>query len=589
LCDDEFAQTKPNNEEPSMPSIAELPAIVISALNENREAEAALWAWLSEQYYATLVAQNRDHLLVFVKACVDFAPLERACEAFHVYGGQRGQAPTYSNGQLCRALLVKGLYGWSYRRLESELRSHNLVRWFVGCGLCEPTLDHVTLWRFGTWVQQHAPRVFFDETLRQLYSAQPSEREQAQAGDTFALLSRAKEQSRTEMLRDASRRLLNYLAAVTPSATIVVRAELNEAALFGTATECPEHYLEKAERDALEVRTATAAHECLRLVSQQRQALGAGSHTQRLEYQALLRWEGVLAKILRDEFTITRDEQGRARTVSHPSHKQKGAYRHGSMVDLDATFRCHGDKCQLGYNAHVAVTQNFITEIYAMPGAAPDSVGVAGLIAHQQEHQHFVPPKLIYDRAAGMPKIFAEVAQASDGQTQLVAKLIDYGKNRTRFGPADFTLNAVGQLSCPNGQIAAKSYPSASGDGINYRFLPEQCHGCPLLDHCRGDPVRPDKYRQVFISHYTYFQRAAIAYTTTDAFRADMKLRPAVERIIAALVRYNGARRATAYGLAAADFQLKMAAVAYNLKRWHTLTKAKEQAQRSKPPPHDDA
>jgi IS5 family transposase len=572
-----------------MPSITELPAIVISALNENKETEAALWAWVSAQHYATLVAQNRDHLLVFVKEQVDFAPLEAACWAFHVYRGRQGQPPTYANGQLCRALLVKVLYHWSYRRLETELRSNHLVRWFVGCGLNEQTLDHVTLWRFGTWVQAHAPRAFFDETLRQIYAAQPAEREQAQVGDTFALVSRAKEQSRTEMLRDASRRLLDYLAAVTPDGAAAVQAAVDQAALFGSANECREHYLEKADRDALEVRTATAAHACLRLASQARQALGVGPHTQHIEYQALLRWEGVLGKVLGDEFTITTDEQGCAQTVSHPSQKQKGRYRHGSMVDPDATFRSHGEHTHLGYNANIAVTQNFITEIYAMPGASPDSVGVAGLIAHQQEYQDFVPPKLIYDRAAGMPKIFAEVAQASDGQTQLVAKLIDYGKSRTRFGPADFTLNAVGQLSCPNGQIAAKSYNSASGDGINYRFLPEQCHGCPLLDLCRGDQVRPDKYRQVFISDYTYFQRAAIAYTKTDAFLGDMKLRPTVERIIAALVRYNGARHAAAFGMAAADFQLKMAAVAYNLKRWHTLTKAKEKAQRYKPPPADDA
>ena len=62
-----------------------------------------------------------------------------------------------------------------------------------------------------------------------------------------------------------------------------------------------------------------------------------------------------------------------------------------------------------------------------------------------------------------------------------------------------------------------------------------------------------------------------------------MKLRPHVERIIAILTRYNGARRA-AYGLDNADFQRKMCAMAYNLKRWHTLVKAKEKAQRYQPP-----
>lgn len=43
-----------------------------------------------------------------------------------------------------------------------------------------------------------------------------------------------------------------------------------------------------------------------------------------------------------------------------------------------------------------------------------------------------------------------------------------------------------------------------------------------------------------------------------------MKLRPHVERIIAAVTRYNGARRAEAFGLDNADFQLKMCAMAYN-------------------------
>ena len=46
----------------------------------------------------------------------------------------------------------------------------------------------------------------------------------------------------------------------------------------------------------------------------------------------------------------------------------------------------------------------------------------------------------------------------------------------------------------------------------------------------------------------------------------------------------NGARRAKATGLDSADFQRKMCAMAYNLKRWHTLVKAKEKAQRYQPP-----
>lgn len=570
-----------------MPSIAELPAAVILALGENPTIEVALWEWLSEQHYATVVAQNREHLLVFVQGQVDFTALEKGCAGYSLYDGQAGQAPTYTRGQLCRALVVKYLNHWSYRRTEVEMRSNSLVRWFVGYGLRETTLDHVTLWRFAEWVRQHAHRLFFDETLRQLDRALLEEQCQAQIGDTFALLSRAHEETRTQLLRNAGRRLLHYLALLTPVGHAQVVAGIEPGALFGTTQERPEHYLEKSERDALEIRTATAAHACLRLAVAQRVALGGGPCTRQLEYHACLKWEEVLAKLLKDEFTITTDEQGRATQVMHPEKKTKGSYRRGSTVDLDATFRVHGDFSQLGYNANVAVTVNFVREINAMPGAAPDSTGVADLIANQKEHLGFVPSKLIYDRAAGMPKIFADVARASDNQTQLVARLIDYGKSRERFGPSDFTVNDIGQLVCPNGQVATKVYKSNSADGFTYRFQAKQCQGCPLLDKCRGDAVKPTQYRQVFISSYAYFQRNALAYTKTAAFLADMKLRPHVERIIAALTRYNGARRAVAYGMDQADFQLKLCAMAYNLKRWHKLTRDQQKAQRYHPPSAD--
>lgn len=50
-------------------------------------------------------------------------------------------------------------------------------------------------------------------------------------------------------------------------------------------------------------------------------------------------------------------------------------------------------------------------------------------------------------------------------------------------------------------------------------------------------------------------------------------------REIAALVRFNGARHAKATGMASADFQAKLGAVAYNLKRWRTLIKERNKTQ----------
>ena len=558
-------------------SIAEKLADVISATGLS---EQEFWELVSADHYAELVAQNRDHLLVFVKEQVDFGQLEAECGIYRQYAGERGQKATHTIGQLCRALLVKTLNGWSYVKTEQEIRSNELVRWFVGYSLKAQTMDQMTVWRFAEWMKKHQPRRYFDEVLRQIDAAFPEETKREQIGDTFALVSRAKEMSRTELLRQGAQKLLANLGQVNPTAKAEVLAGDDGVGLFGTVNEKPEWFLEKAERDALELRTARAAHDLLwrvdGLVSQL-------PESRELVVEGLRQAVSTLRKIVNDEFAITTDNAGKAVTVTHPTKPRKGLYRHGSTVDLDATFRIHGDSMHLGYNINVAATTNFIREINAVTGATPDSRGVAALIANQHEHLGVVPPKLIYDKAAGAPKIFAQVAAASNQQTQLVARLVDYAKNRETFGPLDFTLDAGIQLTCPAGQVSRDRTYSNSAEGWNFRFTAAQCADCPLFAHCRGPKGKVGTRRQVFINDHRYFQLDALAYTKTAAFEVDMKTRSNIERIIAGVTRYNDARHARGYGVDNADFQVKMAATAYNLKRWHKIVLDREKAQRYQP------
>ena len=208
---------------------------------------------------------------------------------------------------------------------------------------------------------------------------------------------------------------------------------------------------------------------------------------------------------------------------------------------------------------------------------------MAPSIAVQLVELGLVPPKLIYDRAAGTPKTYADVDKASGGQTQLVARLIDHAKSTPFFGPQDCTLGEDGVLTCPAGQSTTRAYRSKSGSGWNYRFLPKQCKDYPVAALCRGEKSKPTKPRNFFINDYGYYQRKALAYLRTDAFQQDMRLRPAIERIIACLVRYHGARHATGYGLANADYQAHMAAMAFNLKTWAKLTNEKRKPKRTRP------
>jgi hypothetical protein len=92
------------------------------------------------------------------------------------------------------------------------------------------------------------------------------------------------------------------------------------------------------------------------------------------------------------------------------------------------------------------------------------------------------------------------------------------------------------------------------------------------LASCRGAAVRPDSYRQWFISDHQSHLLKAYEYAATDAFKADMKARSQIERIIAALVLHNGARHARFRGLVKVNFQMKMCATVFNLKRWLNLS-----------------
>jgi IS5 family transposase len=575
------------------------------------ESIEAVWAWVSEQHYTRLCEANPNELLVRVWQGFDWRGIEKGCSGYRRYAGGRGQEATHTNGQLVRGLVVKSLKGWSLRETCRAIGTNGLVRGFVGYRLDEKTLSYATLQRFERWMGEHAPRLIFDEILRQIDGAFPDEGKQVQVGDTFALLANVARQGRTELIRGVARHLYKTWSALSPEPSGTGLTAEEREALWGKANEAPEYWLDKDGRDERERQTALAAYGFLRLAQAAQPLLPLRERVLQAIFE---RQAKILEKVLSDEFVFVQGETGEVSSARHATEKERGSFVLGSSVDVEATFRKHGDRSDLGYNIHVSATHDFVREIFATTGAVPDAAGVGALIAHQAEQGFSLPPKLIYDRAAGSPKTFHAVDVASQGQTQLVATLIDHSKNKGRFGPLDFTLNEDGSLTCPAGRTTSTAYRCHTADGWTYRFSAGQCQGCPLWDACRGPRTEATEeatlptstpqakhtpqakrkgtkatgHRQVFISSYRSAQRGAILYTQSEAFKADMKQRCAIERVIAALVRYNGARRARSTGLAKADFQVRMAAVAFNLKHWLVMRLAQEKAQRYHPPPEEE-
>lgn len=551
---------------------------------EGQEAESVI-EQVTSQVYEKIVSSYAGHVLVELKERVKLDEMSSRCAGYHIYeAGKRGQAPTYTIEQLCWSVLLRHVESWSYRKTDIELRTNVLMRWFAGYGLVEETASSSTLRRFEEYVKENEPRYYFDEIVRIVDEAFPEEREKKQYGDTFAMHSRTEKQSRTAMMRDAGRRLLKNLKAVSPSVAEQVCKKEEKEELFGAEDEAQESRWPVEKRKSRELRTGLAAYFFLKRLDS---ALSQVPNQRDVKFLVVEQWRKILTKIVEDEFEFIADEKGMLAAKLREKNV-KGRYRYGSVIDLDATFRNHGKSIILGYNINIATTDNFVREISAVTGATPDGVGVASLIREQKNHLGIVPPKIIYDQAAGYPTYFSQVHNASDGQTQLVARLVAPSKGGDRFGPRDFIQGEFGELICPGGHDSVSAFRDLKKGGYTYRFTPAICRECPLAQRCRGDAVKANQPRQVFVSQHTLMRREALAYTRTEEFEAEMKERSHVERIIAGVARYNDARHARSYGVANAGFQAKMSGMAYNAKRFvKLLTENGKAKTRNRGSPHE--
>lgn len=616
-------------------------------------AQEQLWECFSAQVYSLLLKAEQDSLIVRVRQRFSLHTVAAACEGYRRFAGGGGQPADYPVLNLCWALLLRYLCGWSLRILEHQLRVNLLVRWCTHFALHEQTPDHTTLARFENWMREHALDVMFVAVLKQIDADFPDDAHKLLCGDTFGVRAKVADVSLNTLLRQSCRHLLLTLEAALPLAYADCVTQMDLTALFGADDERPEQHLSPADRAARTLVTAQAAIDCLAVVEAVT-PLATGSDVETAPRLAQLHhWLAVVEKILTDEFTdkplpppksagrkkakgeanlaqetaatpetITGEEttapqataileplppampapsssalptsDANASTAATPppslrprTDAERGSYRIVSATDTDATLRKHGDSIIVGFNAQVLATANFVRGIHGHTGATPDGATVAPSIARHLEQFGFAPERLVYDRAAGTPKHMADVRRASDGQTQLVARQINYGQRHSRFAPADFTLDPRG-LSCPNGVTTSRAYRAGDADGFNYRFLASDCQGCPLWEHCRDPQSKPDSPRNVFISDYTLLHQTELAYLDTPAAQADFSFRANIERHIAALTLHNGARHARFIGLPKVNFQLNMAATAYNLKRWHVLTLQYERFGHKARPPCPD-
>jgi len=522
-----------------------------------------LEGWFSERLYEQMLKRNRGHVLVQLQQLLGWEAIEQACRGFYHQTGP-GAKPRHQVGQLVRAILVKALYNWSLRETQERVSNDLVVKWFVGYGVMESVMDYSLLCRFEQWLQKHQPRLLFDTVLNEIERSFPEEQRAVQIGDTFAMEANAAGESWVELLRHLCRKFLRELVQLSPELHQQIQQQIPVEELFGVQPEKAPYFLTD---DEIQSRLT----HCVRGALQLEKTVQVHIAPQQLETQpGMTTLLADVRQVIGNNLVVARDEHGQVHQVSVLPEKERGHFQMTTATDREATVRHHGRKLTLGFNIHLASTPaGFIREIFSATGAQPDSVGIPHLIANQIRQRQHCPPKLIYDRAASAGHTRAQVERVSQGRTQLVAHLTPTTTGE-RFGPEQFTLSDDQRaLTCPAQQTSTTHYEAADRYGRVFVFKANQhCLNCPCWNQCRAPNAKPTGQRMVFISDYRAQICQAQHYNQSDTFAQEMKLRPLVERVIFMLTHFDGARRAKGYGIPRADFQVKLAATARNIRTW---------------------
>jgi transposase len=269
-----------------------------------------------------------------------------------------------------------------------------------------------------------------------------------------------------------------------------------------------------------------------------------------------------LRQVLAQQFECQEDKV----QVRKPPIKGKETIQ--SPHDPDARFSKKRSTKWVGYKAQITETaysgeDNFLTDIETVDANDDDSEAVDGIHARLEQRklkpeQHYVDQGYISG---------ANIAHSSKRGVELVGPIAaDTSRKPKGFKQADFALDFESQVAtCPNGQTSVSwlGRPQKDGHVGAHVLFRHKCATCPD----RADCAPGKSGRSLEVSAYYAEITARRAEVQTDAFKEQMKHRPAVEGTLSEMVRKHGFRRARYRGKKKTRLQHLFTGAAVNLKR----------------------
>lgn len=216
---------------------------------------------------------------------------------------------------------------------------------------------------------------------------------------------------------------------------------------------------------------------------------------------------------------------------------------------------------------------NFLTDIETDDANDDDSESIDGI--HQRLAERDLSPQDHYVDQGYVSG--ANLAHSAERGVNLKGPIAqDSSSKPAGFKQADFVLDFERQVAtCPRGQTSVSWLPRPQPDGRvgAHVLFRHKCDGCPHRAVCA-----PGKSgRSLEISPYYQEITARRQEAQTEAFKEDMKHRPAIEGTLSEMVRKHGFRRARYRGKDKVRLQHLFTAAAVNLKRLvHALAVQRE-------------
>jgi transposase len=240
-----------------------------------------------------------------------------------------------------------------------------------------------------------------------------------------------------------------------------------------------------------------------------------------------------------------------------------------SLVEPEVRTGKHGDYYD-GYLLDVSMDadSDLLCALDVLPANGDEAANAKALITSEEAAQGNDIASLSMDRIGYRGDVLAALGDAEEGpQLTVYVPPIDWTTAHPElFAPAAFTLNETqDEICCPGGATSRWRKRTRYGHGWQFRFRASQCRACPLRAQCVAPQTTGG--RTVTKSDYAEHYQAAQHRAQTPAYRAVRREHPRIERKLAELVRWHGARRVRYRGRLRVKIQYLLTAVVVNCKR----------------------